>query len=121
MSETKDKIIEKMTIIQNDAMKLFKKKSDEYNNSIAIDGNFDVILSTIDRIKVLTCDSSNAITPINNELLIESLLDLCNYSGMAIMSINKKTINNDINTNVNSLNEISKKTIENFYEYISYY
>lgn len=71
--------------VQKEALELFKKKNKDYGDSFATYGPIGVIVRIGDKINRLTSVSKNGINMVNDESLRDTLIDLHNYSAMAVM------------------------------------
>ncbi len=90
--------------IQNEARNLFKKKNQDYGDAFANYGAIGVLVRIGDKISRLHSITSRQITMVNTESLRDTLIDLHNYSAMAIMLLDEnKCINNNNNNNNNNL------------------
>jgi len=79
-----------MQIVQNEALELFKKKNSDYGDAFASYGAIGVLVRMGDKISRLQSISNKNITLINTESLRDTLIDLHNYSAMAIMLLDEK-------------------------------
>ena len=79
--------VEQMKTIQEEALKLFEKKNKDYGDSFATYGPVGVIVRMGDKIQRLLSVSQNGVALVNNETLRDTLIDLHNYSAMAVMLI----------------------------------
>ena len=113
-SETKSKRIEQMIKIHDEALNLFKKKNADYGDSFATYGPIGVIVRMSDKIQRLISLSKSGIILVNSESLRDTLIDLHNYSAMAVMLIDEAQENKGTNENTN---ENITKTI-NYSDYI---
>ena len=77
--------IEQLQSIQSDALELFKKKNADYGDAFAKFGIIGVLVRIEDKIMRLLSISKNGINLVDNESLKDTLLDLHNYSAMALM------------------------------------
>ena len=66
-------------------LELFEKKNRDYGDAFANYGPVGVIVRMGDKIQRLSSVSKNGINLVNNESLRDTLIDLHNYSAMAIM------------------------------------
>lgn len=90
--------VEQLSNIQKEALKLFEKKNADYGDSFATYGPVGVIVRMGDKISRLNSITNNGITLVDTESLRDTLIDLHNYSAMAIMLIDEpKIVNNRIN------------------------
>jgi hypothetical protein len=85
--------------IQKEALLLFKKKNKDYGDSFARFGSIGVIVRLQDKIGRLINIDKNNITCVDDETLRDTLIDLHNYSAMAIMLIDEDKNKNKSNTN----------------------
>ena len=90
--------VKKLSKIQKETLKIFKKKNADYGDSFATYGPVGVIVRMGDKISRLNSITNNGITLVDTESLRDTLIDLHNYSAMAIMLIDEpKIVNNRIN------------------------
>ena len=85
-----EKRINQMTSVQSEALELFKKKNTDYGDAFATYGPFGVIVRMGDKIHRLVSVSNKEISLVDKESLRDTLIDLHNYSAMAIMLIDEK-------------------------------
>lgn len=81
--------VEQLTKIQLEARELFEKKNTDYGDSFADYGPVGVIIRMGDKIKRLQSISKNGVNLIEDEGIRDTLIDLHNYSAMAIMLIDE--------------------------------
>ena len=81
--------LNQMTKVQIEAFQLFKKKNQDYGDAFATFGPVGVIVRMGDKINRLTSVSKNGVNLVDNESLRDTLIDLHNYSAMAIMLLNE--------------------------------
>tara|TARA_X000000368_G_scaffold418835_1_gene420256 strand:+ start:1097 stop:1450 length:354 start_codon:yes stop_codon:yes gene_type:complete len=110
-----------MESIQEEALELFKKKNTDYGDAFANYGVIGVLVRMGDKISRLQSITSNQISLINTESLRDTLIDLHNYSGMAIMLLdeNKKKNKNKSILNNNNFELLKKNTSNNNSKYES--
>ena len=87
----------KMVKIQQEGLELFKKKNQDYGDAFANYGVIGVLVRMGDKISRLESITTKQISLINTESLRDTLIDLHNYSAMAIMLLDedkKKNVNN---------------------------
>lgn len=75
--------------IQKEGIELFEKKNRDYGDAFANYGPVGVIVRMGDKIQRLSSVSKNGISLVNNESLRDTLIDLHNYSAMAIMLLDE--------------------------------
>ena len=71
--------------IQAEALELFTRKNKDYGDAFATYGPIGVLVRLGDKIQRLLSITNNGITLVSNESLRDTLMDLHNYSAMAIM------------------------------------
>ena len=84
--------VEQMKEVQQEALNLFKRKNADYGDSFATFGPIGVIVRMQDKINRLISVSNTNINCVKDESLRDTLIDLHNYSAMAIMLMDE---NND--------------------------
>ena len=82
--------VTQMQLVQNEALELFKKKNQDYGDAFANYGTIGVLIRMGDKISRLQSITNKNITLINTESLRDTLIDLHNYSAMAIMLLDEK-------------------------------
>ena len=82
--------LDQMMKVQREAFELFKKKNQDYGDAFATFGPVGVIVRMGDKINRLTSVSKNGVNLVDNESLRDTLIDLHNYSAMAIMLLDEK-------------------------------
>lgn len=81
--------------IHQEALELFIHKNTDYGNAFATYGHLGVIVRIGDKIQRLSNITKTSITLVETETLRDTLLDLFNYSAMAIMLLDEHNKNND--------------------------
>lgn len=81
--------LNQMIKVQREAFELFKKKNQDYGDAFATFGPVGVIVRMGDKINRLTSVSKNGVNLVDNESLRDTLIDLHNYSAMAIMLLDE--------------------------------
>ena len=87
--------IVQLSKIQREAKHLFKKKNTDYGDSFATFGSIGVIVRMQDKINRLVSIEKNNVNFVNDESMRDTLIDLHNYSAMAIMLIDENNNNNN--------------------------
>lgn len=84
--------------IQYEALSLFEKKNADYGDAFATYGTVGVLVRIGDKLGRYTSISKSGITLVDNEALRDTLIDLHNYSAMAMMLIdeNEQKYSNEI-------------------------
>lgn len=80
----------KMKQVQKEGLDLFIKKNTDYGDSYKTYGPIGVIVRIGDKINRLSTITNNSISIIKTESLRDTLIDLHNYSAMAIMLLDSK-------------------------------
>jgi hypothetical protein len=81
---SKDRV-EQLKKVQSDALELFKKKNADYGDAFAKFGLIGVLMRIEDKIQRSLSISKSNITLVDDEGLRDTLIDLHNYSAMALM------------------------------------
>lgn len=77
--------VEQLSKVQKEALELFRKKNADYGDSFATYGPVGVIVRMGDKISRLTSVTNNGVNLVNDESIRDTLIDLHNYSAMAVM------------------------------------
>ena len=77
--------IEQMKKIQNEALELFRKKNTDYGDAFAKYGVIGVLMRIEDKLQRSMSITKNCVNLINDEGIRDTLIDLHNYSAMAII------------------------------------
>ncbi len=78
-----------MTKIQKEALELFAKKNADYGDAFAKYGIIGVLMRMEDKLQRSINITKNGVNLVNNENIRDTLIDLHNYSAMAIMLIDE--------------------------------
>ena len=84
-----EKRVQQLQQVQTEALELFKKKNADYGDAFADYGPTGVLVRMGDKIRRFQSIKSNGITLVANEKLRDTLMDLHNYSAMAIMLLDE--------------------------------
>ena len=90
MTHNTEQRVEQMLKVQREGLELFKQKNSDYGDAFASYGAIGVLVRMGDKILRLQSITNNSITLINSESLRDTLIDLHNYSAMAIMLLDEK-------------------------------
>tara|TARA_R110001599_G_scaffold96944_3_gene250252 strand:+ start:343 stop:621 length:279 start_codon:yes stop_codon:yes gene_type:complete len=71
--------------IHHKSLELFKKKNQDYGDAFAKYGTLGVLVRISDKLQRFQSITKNQITLVEDEKLEDTLLDLHNYSAMALM------------------------------------
>lgn len=88
--------VEQMRAVQDEGLELFKRKNADYGDAFANYGVVGVLVRMGDKIKRLQHITKKKIQLVNDESLRDTLIDLHNYSAMAIMLLNENENTNEI-------------------------
>ena len=81
--------VSQMSKIQEEGLNLFKKKNQDYGDAFANYGPIGVLVRMGDKIARLQSITNKGISLVNSESLRDTLIDLHNYSAMAIMLLDE--------------------------------
>ena len=76
--------------VQDSAFELFKKKNADYGNAFEDYGTIGILIRMNDKIKRAINISEKSITLVNEESLRDTLIDLHNYSALAVLLLDLK-------------------------------
>ena len=82
--------IHQMRMIQKRGLDLFRRKNADYGDAFATYGAVGVIVRMGDKISRLSSINTTNITLVNDESIKDTLIDLHNYSAMAIMLLEER-------------------------------
>jgi len=77
--------VEQMKAIQAEGLDLFKRKNADYGDAFATYGPVGVLVRIGDKIQRLQSIDKKGITLVDDESLRDTLIDLHNYTAMAII------------------------------------
>jgi hypothetical protein len=77
--------VEQLKLIQAEALDLFAKKNADYGDAFAKYGIIGVLMRIEDKIQRALSITKNGVNLVNDEGIKDTLLDLHNYSAMALM------------------------------------
>jgi elongation factor P--beta-lysine ligase len=83
------KRVEQMEKIQKEALDLFTKKNIDYGDAFAKYGVIGVLMRIEDKLQRSMSITKNGVNLINDEGIRDTLLDLHNYSAMALMLLDE--------------------------------
>lgn len=81
---------EQMLKIQKEAFELFTKKNTDYGDAFAEFGVIGVLMRIEDKIKRTLTITKNSVNLVNDENIRDTMIDLHNYSAMALMLLDEK-------------------------------
>ena len=85
--------VAQMMAVQKEGLELFKKKNADYSDAFAKYGPVGVIMRMEDKLHRYLSISKSGINLVSNEGLEDTLIDLHNYSAMALMLLREKDNN----------------------------
>lgn len=83
--------VEQMIEIQKEALELFRKKNADYGDAFANYGATGVIMRMGDKIQRFVSITNSGVNLVDSEGLQDTLIDLHNYSAMAIMLLREQS------------------------------
>ena len=89
LEETTNSRVSQMQSIQNEGLELFKRKNQDYGDAFAKYGVVGVLVRMGDKIARLQSISTTSVSLVDTESLRDTLIDLHNYSAMAIMLLDE--------------------------------
>jgi hypothetical protein len=89
MSALSNRVLQ-MKAVHAESLELFKRKNSDYGDAFAEYGTVGVLVRMGDKIKRLQNISKTQIQLVNDEQLRDTLIDLHNYSAMAIMLLDEE-------------------------------
>jgi hypothetical protein len=81
--------VDQMKKIQHDALELFIKKNTDYGDAFAKYGTVGVLMRIEDKLQRFMSITKNGVNLINDEGIRDTLIDLHNYSAMALMLLDE--------------------------------
>ena len=81
-----------MAKVQSEGLELFKRKNSDYGDAFASYGVIGVLVRMGDKILRAQSITNSSISLVNSETLRDTLIDLHNYSAMAIMLLDEDDI-----------------------------
>ena len=84
-SQNNNERVTQMKSVQKEALETFIKKNKDYGDAFATYGPVGVIVRLGDKISRLTSVTSSGVNLVEDETIRDTLMDLYNYSAMAVM------------------------------------
>ena len=81
--------VEQFTTIQQESLELFIRKNADYGDAFSKFGFLGVIVRLQDKINRLITINKNSIIMVENETVRDTILDLYNYSALALMLLDE--------------------------------
>tara|TARA_B000000557_G_C20553218_1_gene349828 strand:+ start:202 stop:489 length:288 start_codon:yes stop_codon:yes gene_type:complete len=82
--------VEQFSRVQQEGLELFKRKNADYGDAFANYGPIGVLVRMGDKIQRLSNITKKGVTMVNDESLRDTLIDLHNYSAMAVLLMDEK-------------------------------
>ena len=82
--------VEQMQKIQAEALELFKRKNSDYGDAFAKYGVIGVLMRIEDKMQRAISITKNGVNLVEDEKIRDTLIDLTNYSAMALMLLDEK-------------------------------
>jgi hypothetical protein len=82
--------LEQMKKIQKEGSELFSKKNKDYGDAFAKYGVIGVLMRIEDKIQRAISITKNGVNLVSDECIRDTLLDLHNYSAMALMLLDEE-------------------------------
>ena len=81
--------VEQMKRIQSEALELFTRKNNDYGDAFAKYGTIGVLMRMEDKLHRYMSITKKGVNLVNDEGMRDTLIDLHNYSAMAIMLLDE--------------------------------
>ena len=81
--------VEQLKVIQKEGLELFTRKNIYYNDAFAKYGVIGVLMRMEDKLHRYMSITKNGVNLVNDESIRDTLIDLHNYSAMAIMLLDE--------------------------------
>lgn len=94
MTNNTEQRVEQMMKVQSEGLELFKKKNQDYGDAFASYGPIGVLVRMGDKIRRLQSVTKSSLTLVECESIRDTLIDLHNYSAMAIMLLDETVEDN---------------------------
>ena len=94
MTNNTEQRVEQMLKVQHEGLELFKKKNQDYGDAFANYGPIGVLVRMGDKIRRLQSVTKSSLTLVECESIRDTLIDLHNYSAMAIMLLDETVEDN---------------------------
>ena len=92
MTTNTDYRVMQMAKVQSEGLELFKRKNSDYGDAFASYGVIGVLVRMGDKILRAQSITNSSIALVDSETLRDTLIDLHNYSAMAIMLLDEDDI-----------------------------
>ena len=82
--------VEQLQKIQAEALELFKRKNADYGDAFAKYGVIGVLMRIEDKMQRAISITKNGVNLVEDEKIRDTLIDLTNYSAMALMLLDEQ-------------------------------
>jgi hypothetical protein len=89
MATQQEERLKQFRAVQDQGFALFNKKNTDYGDAFADFGVIGIIVRVSDKMRRFVSVSNNGISFVNDEGLRDTLIDMHNYSAMAIMLLDE--------------------------------
>ena len=87
--------VSQLSAVQQEGLELFKRKNADYGDAFANYGPIGVLIRMGDKIQRLVSITDREVALVNDESLRDTLIDLHNYSAMAVMLMDEGNKKNE--------------------------
>ena len=91
--KSEENTIKRFSEVQNEGLEIFTKKNYDYGSSYKEYGTIGILIRIGDKFKRMVSVSSKSVNLVKDESLRDTLIDLHNYSAMAIMILDEESKN----------------------------
>ena len=106
--------VDQLACVQKEGLELFTKKNQDYGDAFATYGTVGVLVRIGDKIQRLQSITNKGINLVEDERLRDTLIDLHNYAGMAVMLMDENDKNNNIPPPPSPCEPVKKQKIDSF-------
>jgi hypothetical protein len=92
--------VEQMAAVQKKGLDLFRRKNADYGDAFATYGAIGVLVRMGDKIQRLMSISTKEVRMVDDESMADTLLDLHNYSAMALMLMEEEKARKELGAGV---------------------
>jgi hypothetical protein len=89
INEINNKRLKQYNNVHTEARRLFEQKNQDYGDSFAYYGTAGVLMRMADKLNRYQSITRNGVTIVDDEQLRDTLIDLHNYSAMAVMLLDE--------------------------------
>ncbi len=89
MKSNEDRLSQ-LSDVQQECKELFRKKNTDYADSFSLSGVVGILVRLGDKLDRMKNISKKSIVLVDDEKMRDTLLDICNYSAMAVMLLDEQ-------------------------------